>query len=102
MLSGLLCRNGLHKHDFWEIIKSKIRHSYEVHTYLRHIGFARWFQRRECLLVEIVQTARPLETNAHANLPMAENAAYQCMENGGGKHAHIDMFVAHLASCVQC
>ena len=21
---------------------------------------------------------------------MAENAAYQCMENGGGKHAHID------------
>ena len=40
MLSRLVCRNGLHKHDFWEIIKSKIRHSYEAHTYLRHIGFA--------------------------------------------------------------
>ena len=32
--------------------------------------------------MEIEQTARPLETNAHANFPMAENAAYQCMENG--------------------
>ena len=40
--------------------------------------------------MEIEQTARPLETNAHANFPMAENAVYQCMENGGGKHAHID------------
>ena len=49
MLSWLVCRNGLHKHDFWEIIKSKIRHSYELHTYLRYIGFARWFQRIECL-----------------------------------------------------
>ena len=28
--------------------------------------------------------ARPLETNARANFPMAENAAYQCMENGAG------------------
>ena len=45
----LVCRNGLHKHDFWEIIKSKIRHSYEAHTYLRHIGFARWFKRIESL-----------------------------------------------------
>ena len=35
-------------------------------------------------MVEIDQTARPLETNAQANFPMAENAAYQCMENGGG------------------
>ena len=34
--------------------------------------------------MEIEQTARPLETNAHGNFPMAENAAYQCMENGGG------------------
>ena len=48
------------------------------------------------------QTARTLETNAHANFPMAENAAYQCMVNGGGKHAHIDMFVAHCACWVQC
>ena len=52
--------------------------------------------------MEIEQTARPLETNAHANFPMAENAAWLCMENGGRKHAHIDMFVAHCACRVQC
>ena len=52
--------------------------------------------------MEIEQTARPLETNAHANFLMAENAAYQCMENGGGKHANIDMFVAHCAGREQC
>ena len=52
--------------------------------------------------MEIEQTARPLQTNAHANFPMAEKAAYQCMENGGGKHAHIDMFVAHCACRIQC
>ena len=52
--------------------------------------------------MEIEQTARPLQTNAHYNFPMAENAAYQCMENGGGKHAHIDMFVSHCACRVQC
>ena len=51
MLSWLVCWNRLHKHDFWEIIKSKIRHSYEMHTYLRNIGFARWFQRIESLFV---------------------------------------------------
>ena len=52
--------------------------------------------------MEIEQTARPLETNAHANFPMAENAAYQYMENGGAKHAHFDTFVAHCACRVQC
>ena len=52
--------------------------------------------------MEIEQTARPLETNAHANIPMAENAAYQCKKNGGGTHAHIDTFVAHCAFRVQC
>ena len=52
--------------------------------------------------MEIGQTARPLQTNAHANFPMAENAEYQCMENGVGKHAYIDMFVAHFACRVQC
>ena len=52
--------------------------------------------------MEIEQTACQLETNAHANFPMAENAAYQCMENGGGKHAHIDTFVAHYVRQVQC
>ena len=49
MLSQLVCQNGLHKHDFWEIIKSKTRHSYEAHTYLRNIGFAMWFQSIESL-----------------------------------------------------
>ena len=52
--------------------------------------------------MEIEQTARPLEKNDHANFPMAEYAAYQCMENGGGKLAHMDMFVAHSACRVQC
>ena len=52
--------------------------------------------------MEIEQTVRPLETNAKANFPIAGNAAYQCMENGGVKHAHIDMFVAHCACRVQC
>ena len=46
--------------------------------------------------MEIEQTARPLETNVHANFPLAENAAYQCMENAGGNHSHIDMFVARF------
>ena len=40
----------------------------------------------------IEQTARPLETNVHANFPMAEMVAYQCIGNGGWSHAHIDMF----------
>ena len=44
-----------------------------------------------------MQTARLLETNAHANFPLAENAAYQCIKNGGGNHAHIDMFVARIS-----
>ena len=52
--------------------------------------------------MEIEKTARPLETNAHANFLMAENAAYQCMEKGGRKHTHIDIFVAHCACRVQC
>ena len=52
--------------------------------------------------MEIEQTARTLESNAHANFPMAENAAYQCMKNIVGKHAHIEMFVAHCACRVQC
>ena len=46
--------------------------------------------------------ARQLETNAHANIPMAENEAYQCMQNGGEKNAHIDTFLAHCVCHVQC
>ena len=52
--------------------------------------------------MEIEQTARPLETNAHANFPMAENAEYQCTENGGRKYPYIDIFVPHCACWVQC
>ena len=46
-------------------------------------------------MLEIGQTAHKLETNARANFPMAENLAYQCMENGGRNTAHSDIFVAH-------
>ena len=48
-------------------------------------------------LVEIGQKAHKLETNARANFPMAENLAYQCMENEREKHAHADIFVAHCS-----
>ena len=41
------------------------------------------FKEWKACLVEIGQTAHELETNAHANFPMANNLAYQCMENGG-------------------
>ena len=41
------------------------------------------FKECKACLVEIGQTAHELETNAQANFPMAENLAYQCMENGG-------------------
>ena len=59
-------------------------------------------KNRKFVWWKIEQTAHPLETNAHANFHMAENAAYQCMENVGEKHAHINMFVAHCACRVQC
>ena len=55
----------------------------------------RRFKDLKACLVAIGQTAHKLETNARANFPMAENLAYQCMENGGEKHAHADIFVAH-------
>ena len=43
----------------------------------------RRFKECKSCLVEIGQTAHKLETNAHANFPMAENLAYQSMEIGG-------------------
>ena len=52
--------------------------------------------------MKIEQTVRPLETNVHDNFLMTENAAYQCMENGEGILAHMDMFVAHSACREQC
>ena len=41
------------------------------------------FKEWKASLVEIGQRAHKLETNARANFPMAENLAYQCIENGG-------------------
>ena len=41
------------------------------------------FKEWKACLEEIGQTARKLKTNAHANFPMPESLAYQCMENGG-------------------
>ena len=41
------------------------------------------FKEWKSCLVESGQTAHKLETNARANFPVAENLAYQCMENGG-------------------
>ena len=52
--------------------------------------------------MEIEQTDRPLDSNARTNFSLAENADYQCMENAGVKHAHIDMFMAHCACREQC
>ena len=40
------------------------------------------FKDWKACLVEIGQTAHKLETNARSNLPLEENLAYQCMENG--------------------
>ena len=41
------------------------------------------FKEWKACLVEIGQTAHKLETNSRANFLMAENFAYQCMENSG-------------------
>ena len=43
-------------------------------------------------LVEIGQTAHMLETNARVSFPMAENLAYQFMENGG-RNMHTLIFL---------
>ena len=40
-------------------------------------------KNRKLVRLEIEQMAHPLDTNAHANFFMAENASYQCMEHGG-------------------
>ena len=41
------------------------------------------FKEWKACLVEIGQTAHNLETNAHTTFPMAENLAYQYMEDSG-------------------
>ena len=64
-------------------------------TYLGHTGFARSFQRMESCLVEIGHVAHKLDTNGRANYPMAENLAYQCMENRGRNMPTLIIFVSH-------
>ena len=61
----------------------------------------RRFKEWKSCLVEIGETAHKLETNARANFHMAENFSYQCMENGGEKHTHANIFVAHCYFQVQ-
>ena len=53
------------------------------------------FKEWKACLMEIGQTSHKLETNAHATFPMAENLAYQCMENGWETLVHTDIFVSH-------
>ena len=48
-------------------------------------NFPRRFKEWKACLVEIRHTDHKLETSAHANFPMVENLAYQCMENRGGE-----------------
>ena len=57
-----------------------MRHTPTCGTYDMPGCFKEW---KACLM-EIEQTAHQLETNAHANFTMTENAAYQYMRNGGG------------------
>ena len=45
--------------------------------------FSGRFNEWQACLVDIGQTAHKLERNTHANFPMAENLAYQLLENGG-------------------
>ena len=50
--------------------------------------------------MEVKQTARPLEINAHANFSMVENVAYQCMENGEGETClHWQVYGSLCVSC---
>ena len=102
MLSRLVCRNGLHKHDFSEVIKSKTRHSYEVHTYLRHIGFAKWFQRIESMLGWNWANGPSVRDKYPCQFFHGRERSISMYGGGGRKHAHIDTFVAHCACRIQC
>ena len=82
MLIRLECRNGLNKCKFCQMIKASKCRSYETHTYQWRMDLPGCFKHQKACLVEIEQTARKLETNAHDNFLMAENMAYQCMEDG--------------------
>ena len=64
------------------MIKASECRSYEPHTYQWHMGLPGCFKHQKACLVEIEQTDRKLETNAHANFLSAENMEYQCAEDG--------------------
>ena len=85
MLSLLVCRNKLHKKNFLEIASLKQPGKYYVPQIVVRLVRMAYFRFYKPRLVEMEKTARPLETNAHANFPKTENAAYQCIENGGGE-----------------
>ena len=102
ILSRLIFRNGLHKHDFWESIKSKIHHSYEAHTYLRHIGFARWFQRIESLFGGNWANGTSVRDKCPCQFSHGRERSISMCGEWWGKHAHMDMFVAHCACRLQC
>ena len=102
MLSRLVCRNGLHKHDFLEIRKSKLRHSYEAHTYLRHVGFARWFQRIESLFGGNWANGPSVRDKCPCQFSLGRERSISMYGEWWGKHANIDIFVAHSACRVQC
>ena len=102
MLSWLVCQNGLHKDDFWEIIKSKIRHSYEAHTYLRHIRFARWFQRIECLFGVNWANSPSVRDKCPCQFSHGREWSISMYGEWWEEHANIDMFVALYACRVQC
>ena len=61
------------------------------HIVVHRVRMAYYRFYKACLM-EIEQTAPPLETNDNAKFPMSP---YQCMENGGEKHGHIDTFVVN-------
>ena len=102
MLSRLVCRNGIHKDDFWEIIKSKTRYSYNAHTYLRHIGFARWFQSIESLFGGKWANGPSVRDKCPCQFYHGREGSISMYGEWWGKDAHIDTFVAHCASRVQC
>ena len=102
ILSRLVFRTGIHRHDFWEIIKSKIRHSYEAHTYLRHIGFARWFQRIESLFGWNWANGPSVRDKFPFQLSHGREHSISMYGEWWEDNAHSDMFVAHCVCRVQC
>ena len=101
MLSGLVCRNGLHKHDFWEIIKSKIRHSYEAHTYPEAHRICQVVSKNR-KLVWMKLSKRPVRDKCPCQFSHGRVRSISMYGEWWGKLAHIDRFVAHCLCRVYC